>query len=536
MRCVLVRLGLIPLALGAPGCNTEATQTIVVIEAEDGVLLPGARAVISVYDGSGTQRSRFSVPQGSAELRTVFPFELPISAIDNDASRGWHLALEIHTADDLVLLRRGVSGGFINGRGFVRVLLTENCRGVYCEGEGRTCRAGICASPCSDSAPTLGDDEIGTCGANVPECLARSIQSVSAGARHVCALDTEGTAFCWGNASEGRLGGGSRDDDSSPPVSILSSPGRQSIEGLCSPLSQDSCVRSDWREVDAGDRHGCGLAGNQTFCWGSNADSRTGQATAELPDVAFNVQQAEHRSLSLGWGHNAAIGGDSRLWLWGDNSLGQLGHGFSGSAAAALGCTSADLFRCKQDVGNAVEGIVSGCAGSGFSCAVDQSGRLLCWGTHDRGQLGIGDQVPQGLFEEVEPEGWTAVVCGESHACGLRNGVVNCWGANDVGQTGAEAGEDVVAPKAVPLPGASYRELAAGADESCALESDGVLRCWGANGNRVIPGSWNSISLGDGFGCGIRADGAAYCFGNNDWGQLGRENSEGVRPVCFPPY
>ena len=92
--------------------------------------------------------------------------------------------------------------------------------------------------------------------------------------------------------------------------------------------------------------------------------------------------------------------------------------------------------------------------GQRHSCAVDQSGSVLCWGMHEGGQLGIGvttEECPIGPEGELRPCAaqpvpvdagpYTAVAAGLYHTCALRvNGQVECWGDDDSGQLGLETG------------------------------------------------------------------------------------------------
>ncbi|MCW1933121.1 hypothetical protein OKW52_12860 [Pararhodobacter zhoushanensis] len=89
-------------------------------------------------------------------------------------------------------------------------------------------------------------------------------------------------------------------------------------------------------------------------------------------------------------------------------------------------------------------------AGGGHSCAV-ADGAVWCWGWNIHGQLGDGtttdSAVPvavQGLTGEV-----VALTLGDLFSCALMaDGTANCWGSNDRGQLGV----GTTAPSSVPMP------------------------------------------------------------------------------------
>lgn len=144
----------------------------------------------------------------------------------------------------------------------------------------------------------------------------------------------------------------------------------------------------------------------------------------------------------------------------GNNQFGQLG----------TGAVSGTSERAISGLGPVVK-----LAMSAYQvCALEKSGRVLCWG------FNVGAQTvsaPRAL--PVLPFA-RDLVCGEGHCCVLvgENGV-SCWGANDVNQLGRDVAPSDT-PVAVPLP-RRVEQLMAWRSTTCARLSDGEVWCWGEN-------------------------------------------------------
>jgi alpha-tubulin suppressor-like RCC1 family protein len=119
--------------------------------------------------------------------------------------------------------------------------------------------------------------------------------------------------------------------------------------------------------------------------------------------------------------------------------------------------------------------------GDRHSCAVTD-GVLTCWGNNDLGQLGTGDHQARLLAESVAGDGtFRQVTVGASHSCGLDDlGQVYCWGGNERGQLGQgdRAARDT--PSLVALPARATR-VSGKFSHTCALLIDATLYCWGQN-------------------------------------------------------
>lgn len=136
-----------------------------------------------------------------------------------------------------------------------------------------------------------------------------------------------------------------------------------------------------------------------------------------------------------------------------------------------------------------VQQVVS--VGSG-GCALSRAGKVRCWGWQASGESSSSRQAPRpttlaGLEagKDLALGGPVAqLVAGWSHVCARRpDGVVRCWGENEVGQLGYGHTRpvrlsDLEAPGDVPLGGKAV-QLSAARYVTCALLDTGRARCWG---------------------------------------------------------
>ena len=173
------------------------------------------------------------------------------------------------------------------------------------------------------------------------------------------------------------------------------------------------------------------------------------------------------------------------------------------------GWTGADCQTCRHACGMGQTCIASGClpyisSKRSFTCAVLSTGDVKCWGWNGTGCLGIGDTVNRGdnagdmdTLPAVDLGGNNRaiqVAVGGRHACALlESGEVKCWGANFLGELGQGRANTVVGDEAGQMgnnlpatdlgPDAQDKQLALAGQFSCALLTDGRIKCWGANPN-----------------------------------------------------
>ncbi len=254
--------------------------------------------------------------------------------------------------------------------------------------------------------------------------------------------------------------------------------------------------------LDTGDAHTCVSTPNSVHCWGSNLSGRLGtsaDAATPHPEPALveNGALGVVREVALGAGHSCSLREDGRVLCWGTNDKGQLGTG----ASTANGNPHPN----PTLVDDSILGVARQLAPGGeHTCALRDDGRVLCWGYNAAGQLGDATTAGTGtvtpvplLLADTDLGIVEQLAADERHSCALRQGGrVLCWGANEKGQLGRGA-------------------TSSGTNPAPALVSDSVL------------GVARQVAVGGGHTCGLRADGRVVCWGLNDFGQLGLSAGSG---------
>ncbi len=183
------------------------------------------------------------------------------------------------------------------------------------------------------------------------------------------------------------------------------------------------------------------------------------------------------------------------------------------------------------------------------NCLVTTTGNIKCWGGNDFGQLGDGTvstfkNTPV-TVANISTAKQSAI--GYNHACAiLQNGSVSCWGDNNNGQLGD--GTQTTRLQATPVTGlaAKATQLALSYQSTCALLETGNVQCWGSNSqgelgladNKIVRKiTPTTITIGSNLKakrlvagknhlCAISQNDSVYCWGNNDFGQLGQDNTD----------
>lgn len=191
-----------------------------------------------------------------------------------------------------------------------------------------------------------------------------------------------------------------------------------------------------------------------------------------------------------------------------------------GGAPGLDGAPSADGGGDAGSTLPPLDNAVSVSAGRAHTCVVTDAQDVLCWGTNASGQLGVPvAQVARSSRPvKVDLGGKaTAVAAGGDHTCAiLTDGSIKCWGKNESGQLGrgsqvATGGVDLVQPP----PDATQAELWTKAE---VLTAGASFTCAGMHKDAASSGN---------------VDRAFFCWGDDLWRQLATSSSNGG-PITRP--
>ncbi|MBL8605365.1 MAG: hypothetical protein JNK72_25765 [Myxococcales bacterium] len=436
-----------------------------------------------------------------------------------------------------------------------------------------------------------------------PSCEGRGrsqcVAAVSLGQRFGCALLYDQTVWCWGRNDESQLGYESAD---LCPERLS---GGQSRAVACHSYPLQVQGLGAVTALSAGGAHSCAIVASGALrCWGANTRGQLGRGSALPSRVPVDVVGlGAVRSVAAGLSHTCAVTGDGSVYCWGSNERRQLGVE-TAPQMCEVGSSQVPCARVPVRV-EAVSDAVEVVAGDAHACARTSTGRVYCWGTNVDGQLGAGTAgaaplaMPQVvLLGETRLRGVTGLSAGANHTCATRDdGAVLCWGRHDRGQLGVAVPSmsspcaNACVRTAVPIAGyegagqadkdSGFEDFDASLDDAGAAPRDGALDAGGdapsdagardsgardAQGDRtgdgpdaedatmahdatvahdaivlpdVGPPSPVSVAAGGLFSCLSLSDGTVRCWGSNRAYELGNglmnEGGPGLTTVIASP-
>jgi alpha-tubulin suppressor-like RCC1 family protein len=287
---------------------------------------------------------------------------------------------------------------------------------------------------------------------------------------HICALNTDRTAWCWGTNKNLELG-----DTSLAAHSLADA---YHITG------------TTFAMLAAADTGTCATtADGGLACWGDSQLTGTGSGSAP---VTILDSHPIWNTIAAGGVHACGLDHNLNLDCWGMNDRGELGNNY----------------MPKQSPGTVtLSKVTAVAAGQEFTCAEDDMGKIHCWGSDQFGQTGRGMSATQHApFKVSLPDKAISVAAGLDHTCAAlaTTGEVYCWGDNDNGQAVPRGGLTIVTPtdsghmldtSNPTAPG--NRLLSLGTKHTCVRKSPTALDCWGDMANMQLGPSGNGITLGE---------------------------------------
>jgi alpha-tubulin suppressor-like RCC1 family protein len=275
---------------------------------------------------------------------------------------------------------------------------------------------------------------------------------IAAGYDFTCARLATGGVKCWGDADSGKLGNNVGVGHSATPVDVVN--------------------LTDAIAIAAGEYHACALrSDHHIVCWGDNSwrigdgkdasqEPYVGVPTEPVPAITDGV------AIGAGWGQTCVLRSTGSAKCWGSyNAWGQIGAGNKLDQPTPV------------DVVNLTTGDQLG-AGTYHTCARLTDAAVQCWGNNQGGEIGIGTSdslehsspvnainLPPVALLQVNGFGTCAITAA---------GVPYCWGGN------AGSAATITSPAVVSGLGQTV-EIAGFSTHSCARLANDQIWCWGDN-------------------------------------------------------
>lgn len=289
-------------------------------------------------------------------------------------------------------------------------------------------------------------------------------------------------------------------------------------------------------DVSAGVYHTLYLRADGTvLAWGQNSSGQIGtgatSTTQSAPTQPLGLPPIQ--AVAAGGYFSLALDETGRVWAWGQNAYGQIGTGSVSSTPEATPRQITTLPTIKAIA-----------AGLYHAMAIDTAGNIWVWGNNSYGQMGngtSGTNVPTPTLVTI-PSGAKAISAGWYHSLAVSTlGAVFSWGRNNSGQIGngsASATTHQTTPYQVALGLSSAKGVAAGGYHSMAVTSSGALWGWGINSSGqlglsnlaspqnsplAVPGLTDvaAVAAGGNHSLAMSSGGQVWSFGQDTYGQLG---------------
>ncbi|NWV81444.1 RPGR regulator, partial [Dasyornis broadbenti] len=281
---------------------------------------------------------------------------------------------------------------------------------------------------------------------------------ISCGDEHTAIITGKGKLYMFGSNDWGQLGLGSKNTVSKPTCVKALKPEKPKL-AVCG--RNHTLVYTEKGNV---------------YAAGGNSEGQLGLGDTEERTtfhlISFFTNQHKIKQLSAGSYTSAAVTEDGQLFVWGDNSEGQIGLANEASVSVP----------CKVDVGKPISSVSCGYY---HSALITGDGELYTFGEPANGKLGLlpeqlkNNRIPQpvlGIMENVKK-----VACGGEHTVVLTETDVYTFGLGQYGQLGhgTFVFESSVPKSVIHLKRHKIRNIACGENHTAVIADNGLMFTFG---------------------------------------------------------
>ena len=245
-----------------------------------------------------------------------------------------------------------------------------------------------------------------------------TVPQVGLGAFHTTVLKADGTVWCVGSNSRGRLGNGAT-ENSAEPVQVK--------------ITQNTYLENVIK-IATGNAFNIALTKDgQVYVWGANYEGQLGQGNEIDSCYAIKVKAPNGQQgylgditdivdIIAGRESGGVITRTGEVYMWGLNNYGQLG----------IGNATNQLLPVKVNINN----VINASMGSYYSTVLKGDGTVWTTGRNTEGQLGIGNNSNQTTFQKIADNVVDVSANGYSTSILKSDGTVWTAGLNNEGQLG----------------------------------------------------------------------------------------------------